>query len=223
MYISLMLVRCELLLALACLVAAGAILYLAVEDPRSDSEPARPAAVLATLMLWLVIYAPFFLTPEQHRSGFAVLRCTPFEGGITESDLKLTAWANEHLPPDKGDIGLAALPLKLGVHGAEKHIYPVGGAQAILFYGKYYNYSFYNLEPHRKNRFDDYVANVQNIFNADWCLHHNIRYFYIPYLDEKNPKNPGLLQAVHAGKLKLIKRFGSSGIYEVLPRPSAGS
>jgi hypothetical protein len=64
------------------------------------------------------------------------------------------------------------------------------------------------------------VANVQNTFNADWCLRNNIRYFYIPLFDVQ--KNPGLKQALADGRLKPIMRFGSSGIYEVQPRHPAG-
>jgi hypothetical protein len=129
---------------------------------------------------------------------------------VTEDDLRLSAWIDEHLK-EKGDIGLAAWTYRCWTNDCEHHIYPVGGGYALALYGQSYRYRF--LLPALEGNADDYERHVRDDFDAAWCLRNNIRYIYAS--SEGLEKNPGLTEAVEAGELRLLHREGKSCLYEV--------
>lgn len=137
------------------------------------------------------------------------------EGPITEDDRKLVAWLDANLPPAKGLIGLTARLRAIGQNAREKHIYPIAGAQAPLYYSKGYNFCFTMTDPNLRTPYKDYRAHVRDRLDVDWCLLNNIRYFYVPegYLED----NPGIKKAIRDGHLRPVQggRFGASAIYEV--------
>jgi hypothetical protein len=135
---------------------------------------------------------------------------TGCSGAVTRDDLELVKWIDENIPPEKGLIGLTAYPIRAG---NEKHLYPVGGSQALLLYGKHYNICFFQLDPGRSYGFDDYVAHVYDAFDPQWCLDNNIHFFYVAGIYY----NQGIVRAIVTGALRPVKVIGGSGLYEPSP------
>lgn len=151
-------------------------------------------------------------------------------GPVTQDDLRLVAWMDANLPPERGVVGLAAHVYRFGVDSAgnfvtsnqayEKHVLPLAGAQAPMLYGQAWNYRFSNVDVSQASvSYDDYVEHVRHQFDAAWCLRNNVRYFYVP--DNSLKSNPGLQAAIRRQHLRPVQRIGSSCIYEVLPPAAA--
>src|SRR5262249_46032175 len=103
----------------------------------------------------------------------------------------------------------------------ERHIYPIGGARALLFYSKHYNFCFTQLDFSLPNSFEAYLRNVEESFNADWLLRNNVRYFYI--VKRHLPRDSALARAIAHGELVPVHRVGSSCIYKVVGGQPAAS
>jgi hypothetical protein len=156
-------------------------------------------------------------------SGFPTIPTTN-RFAVTENDLKLTAWLDEHVPPEKGTIGLAAFVFTAGPHNEEHHIYPLSGGHALALYGRHYNFRFFlpTLEGDGGGAYAEHVSvglahHLQGNrgFDAGWCLRNHIRYFYATR--EGLSKNPALTEAVARRRLSPVVQFGNSVLYEVRP------
>jgi len=214
-YMRFVLLRCELLLLFACLVAAGARLYLA----RPPARATWLLAVVGIAVCWLL--PALGLAAGVEVSGFPMVPTTD-RFGVTDDDLKLTAWLDEHVPPEKGTIGLAAFTFTAGPHGEEHHIYPLSGGHALALYGRHYNFRFFlpSLEGDGGAAYAEHVSGGlaqhpqrNRGFDADWCLRKNIRYFYVNL--KELSKNPALAEAIDRGTLVPVVQFGDSVLYEV--------
>jgi hypothetical protein len=241
-YLGFLLVRCELLVLFFCLLAAAVLLYLVVRGFLQDTEvlPQSLAAILAALACWALFAVPFL---NRHSSGHIIIPAIPIGGSITPDDVKLVAWIDARQPPLRGLIGLPAymyinrvaedridssLPpgIEVGSPGAkakdknvtiERHIYPVGGGRALLFYSKHYNFCFTHIDFSLPNSFESYLRNVEESFNADWLLRNNVRYFYI--VQRNLRKDSELARAITCGQLVPVHCVGGSCIYKVVGSP----
>src|SRR5262249_21939427 len=96
----------------------------------------------------------------------------------------------------------------------EEHVYALGGAQAVVQYGKHENFRFGMRSLEKNQGYEDYVAHVRDVFDAEWCWAHDIRFFYV---DKQGLKvNPGLVTAIASGKLKVLRQAEDSAVYEVV-------
>jgi hypothetical protein len=129
---------------------------------------------------------------------------------ITPEDQELAAWIDENIPPERGFIGLAATTF---TWGPEKHVYALGGAQAVVQYGRKDNFRFGMRALERNQGYEDYIANVRDHFNAAWCRSKDIRFFYVH--KESLEWNPGLVRAIQNGELRAVRQAGKSTLYEV--------
>ncbi len=216
MYVTLMAVRCELLLGFAAQAAAGVCLYLAAERARAR-RGARPLSRTAVAPLLLVMpYLGVLAAPDGYGCGYVVVPNRVSGGVITEDDLRLVAWANANLPPEKGLIGLAGSTMRLGIEGKELHLHPVAGAAAMLHYGTRYNFCFAPWDPSLPYSFEAYERHVKDDFDPKWCLCNNVRYFYVTR--HGLAVNPGLARAIDEGVLRPVRIEGDSGIYKVTAR-----
>ena len=135
-YMHYLLLRCELLLLFAFLAAASARLFLAHYPLRTP----RPVTAAAVAVCWLL--PALGLAAGVEVSGFPTIPTTDrFE--VSRDDLKLSAWLDDHVPPEKGTIGLAAFTFTVGPHDEEHHLYPLGGGHALALYGRHYNFRFF--------------------------------------------------------------------------------
>jgi hypothetical protein len=207
-YLMTMLTRVELVLLFAMLAAAGTLLHLYLRQHAIHGRLYRrlaPAGVAGFAILTLGLVAGNYM-----RSGYYIM---PVGNSYTISadDRKLVAWMDENLPPARGRIGLAAIAF---TRGPEKHLYAMYGSQAVVQYGRHYNFRFGMRSLEKDQGFDDYVANIYKSFNAPWCSEHDIHFFYV---DQRSLEfNPGLARAISEGKLKLLLQEGTSAIYEVV-------
>jgi hypothetical protein len=212
MYISLLAIHCELLLTFLGLAAAGTVFYLAARARRGKATAGRPVLSALLLAASFLPYALMYLRPWP--AGNVTLPSKPFGNPVTPEDLELVAWADTHLPPEKGLIGMAARTGYLGPGGTEEHIYPLDGAQALLLYGKHFNCCFSQWDVGRAYGFDDYNAHVRDRLDPGWCLNNNIRYYYIPKSNLR--LNPGLARAIDQGLLRPVHQVGPSAVYRVV-------
>jgi hypothetical protein len=209
-YLETVLTRCELVMTFTCLAAACALLYLLARQSAYYWQLA-PAGVIA-----LVLATAFLLRSPYQRSGYLLI---PVGSGykLTDEDLELASWLEEQLPPERGSVGLAAVTLDWG---PERHIYAFAGAQAVLQYGRHYNFRFGLRSLERKQGYEDYVEHVRETFDPAWCLANDIRCFYVD--DRALKYNPGLARAISSKQLKLLRRAGESAVYEVVPPSGEG-
>jgi len=207
-YIGFLLLRWELLVLFAIACAAGLILFLFAERLRSVP---RLLVRVAFVLVFLVPHAPGLLTWPP--CGDVVLRPgTTFD--TTPNDLALVAWCNEHIPPEKGRIGMAAGMMRAGLRNEEDHFFGLRGMPAFLLDGKWGNYCF-TLRSLEKTDPADYRVHVRDEFDAAWCLQNDVRYFYATPLGMD--ANPGIRRAAEDGSLKQKIQFGDSVLYEVPP------
>jgi hypothetical protein len=216
-YLRYVLLRCELLLLFACLVAAGTHLYLVLERGGRLAGRARLAAgALLGAACWALPAAWLALTPPAARMAWnSGAPAVPQSGRfpITPDDLRLAAWLDDNVPPEKGDIGLAAWTFRCGVNDCEHRIYPVGGGHALPIYGRHYNYRFLAPDFEGEDGYQDYRARVRDHFDPDWCAKNHIHYFYATPAGLR--ENPGLAAAVAQGVLRPLHNEGDSCIYEL--------
>ncbi len=210
-YTRYLLPRCELLLMLACLAGSATSLYLAARQAGA-LRGARAAVLLgaAGLLCWLLPAA--WLLGGRQFSGTTVLPASA-RFSVTEDDLRLVAWIDDNLPPEKGQIGLAALATRGGPDKRERHLHPLDAGHALAVRGRHYNVRFALPALEGAAGFADYGARVRDEFDAAWCLANGLRYFYAGPNGLK--ENPGLARAVADGRLRPVHEGGSGVIYEV--------
>ncbi len=206
-YLRYLLLRVELLLLFACAIAASVRLYLVVERRRVW----RRAVTLGGLTVgWLV--PALGLLAGVLVTGFPVVPAHD-RFPVTGDDLNLAAWLGDNLPPERGDIGLAAMTFTAGPHHEEHHIYALDGGHALVLYGRCYNFRFLSPVLEGGRDIDAYEKHVRDGFDADWCLRNGIRYFYAT--PDGLARNPGLEKAVATGRLRLRHAEGHSCLYEL--------
>ncbi|HEX6277325.1 MAG TPA: hypothetical protein VFZ53_29990, partial [Polyangiaceae bacterium] len=204
--------RVELwLLFLAALAAAVS----ASLGPRNRRERAVATATIAGAVIvlgaWWLPYAQTRLDPR--RNSFIAWN-RGVSGLITQDDIELVSWMEQHLPPTQGLVGLASIPFKFG---PTKLLFPIGASQALPLYGKGYNFCFQVYDPSRTYSYDEYSQHVVNFLDPDWLLKNNIRYFHLPKGDLS--PNHGLSRALEIGMLQPVQTVSSSGVYEVRSLP----
>ena len=197
-YIRYLLVRCELLLAFACVAGAAALLL------------AGRRHLVLTGLCWL-LPAACLLTGRDLAGPIVVPTNARFP--VTDDDLRLVAWVDDHLPPEKGQIGLAALATRGGLNDQERHLHPLDAGHALVVRGRHHNYRFALPALEGAAGFADYRRRVADEFDAAWCLGRDLRYFYAGR--DGREKNPGLAKAIDDGRLREVYRAGDAAVYEV--------
>src|SRR5262249_30221572 len=208
---------CELLLLFAALASAGALVWLRL------AVSARPSAHVAAAASAAAVAALVIVVSARSGNGFLVIPVNTVHWNLalsahdrcgTQDRLELTAWIDEHIPADAGDVAVAAYTTPEMYTGEVDHIFAVNGGQAPLLYGRGYRCRFGvpTTEPRETAR--DYDAKVRDSFDPDWCRERGVRYFYIDAVGFR--ANPGLARAVEKGLLKPVHRVGGSGVYEVV-------
>jgi hypothetical protein len=213
-YLQTMQTRVELVLLFTILAGSIVLIHLVLRHSREFSWTYRrlaPAGVAGVGLLLVVLVAGGYM-----RSGYYIMP-DGHDYAVAADDLRLVAWMDENLSGEQGQVGLAATTY---TWGPEKHVYALGGAQAVVQYGRRDRFRF-GLRSLEKNRgYEEYVAHVRDRFDGNWCLEHEIRFFYV---DRKSLKlNPGLANAIHDGRLKPIKEAGESALYEVVATAEGG-
>jgi hypothetical protein len=211
-YLRYLLLRCELLLLFAAFVGAGTHLYLTVEARgRLRGRAGVTAIALLAAACWALPAAWLVVrTPRLEWAGpTTVIDNRRF--AVTDDDLRLAAWIDDHLPP--GDVGLAALTYHCGLNDYEHHIYPVDGGFALAVYGRSYRYRFLIPALETEAAVTGYEKHVHDDFDAAWCLRNGIHYFYATPNGLR--ENPGLAKAAATGALRLLHAEGESRLYEV--------
>jgi hypothetical protein len=214
-YFRYLLLRCELLLLFAALVAAGTHLYLTAESRGRLRGRARAAAgVLLAAACWALPAA--WLVARPPRLEWAGTPTVPDNHRFpaTDDDRRLLAWIEDNLPPGGGDVGLAAMTARGGVDDHEHHIYPLDGGFALVAYGRDYRFRFVMPALEGDDGVEGYEKHVRDDFDAGWCLRNGIRYFYAA--PDGLRENPGLAKAVEGGRLRPLHREGASAVYEVV-------
>jgi hypothetical protein len=208
-YLGFLLLRWELMLFFAVVCAVGLALQLLAEqaDPRWSR-----LAPLAWTAAGLLVVLPA-LSGQWMPAGVRVMHLGATHV-ITADDLALVAWCDEHLPADKGLIGMAARAHLAGPGMEEKHLAGLGGMPAFILYGKQGNYCFTLATLEASRWFDGYLGHVKSDFDAGWCLENGVHYFYISPIGLR--ENPGLARAIARGQLRLLHAEGESAIYEVV-------
>jgi len=214
LYLRFVLLRSEVLLTFAVLAGALALVYVCGQAGRA-SAMAWPRGIVATACALVYLSLGLTLSPLVHRSGYVIAWINPaFGKTITPDDVALVRWMDEQPALREGLIGLAAAA---GKHlTGEPYLYSVGGSQAVPLYSRYDNYCFDQLEPRLRYRRAEYEAHVQNRFDADWCLQHNIRWFF--FSSQALDVNPGLARAIADGQLEPMQTVGQSAVYRVVPQ-----
>lgn len=208
-YMGFVLLRWELLWALAVALASATVLWRGTAKLPS----AAPAVVrVATVAgVGLIVYQ--VASGAWPRSGDPVVR-TGNALAFTADDLRLVAWCDEHIPSEKGFIGMAAVMGRAGRNNAERHVTGLGGMGAFLLHGKGGNYRF-TMRTLEGDGWAAYRDHVHDRFDAAWCLRNGITHFYASPLGLQPEINPGLHQAVATGQLQEVVRFGASALYAV--------
>jgi hypothetical protein len=202
-----LLLRCEFLLLFTFLAAGGTRLFLTLEA--RSSRAARRTAAAGAVAFWLL--PAHGLSIGVLVTGFPVVPTTD-RFMVTPDDVKLAAWLADNVPPDKGNIGLAAFTFTAGPNDIERYIFPLGGGHALPLYGRHYNFRFFlpNLEGDGGT---GYRQHVHDGFDPRWCRANDVRYFYAT--PDGLARNPGLARAVGDGRLRLVHQEGDSCVYEV--------
>jgi hypothetical protein len=214
-YLGFLLLRWELTLFFAVLCAVGLALHLLGEQAGARRRRLVPLAWMAAgLVAVLSIGAG-----NWPRSGVGIMTLQP-NHLTTADDLALAAWCDEHLPPEKGLIGMAAGTSRAGPNRAEKHLTGLGGVPAFLLYGKQGNYCFTLTSLGASAWYDGYGDHVKRDFDADWCLRNGVHYFYVTPLGLR--ANPALAQGIARGRLQRLHAVGESAIYEVVREGTPG-
>jgi hypothetical protein len=206
-YLRYLLLRCELLLLFVCLASACARLFLALEA--RSGRAARRAAVVAAVGCGLL--PALGLLAGVAVSGFAVVPTTDRFAPTTD-DLKLSAWLADNVPPEKGNVGLAAFTFRAALNDVEHYVVPIKGGHAVALYDRHYNFRFAvpALEAQGVGEYRDHVGDR---LDPRWCRENEVRYFYATA--DGLAKNPGLAAAVEDGRLRPLHREGDSCVYEL--------
>ncbi len=214
-YLRYLLLRVELLLLFACLAASVAQLFLLLES-RERLPVVTRAIALGSLALACCVFPIIWLfvpRADLEWSGTpTMLQNNRFK--VTPDDLRLAAWVDDHVPPDTGAIGLAALTYRCGTNNAEHHIYPVDGGLALALYTRSYNVRFLMPALEGRRGVVEYERHVRDKLDGEWCRINGIRYFYATPAGLR--ENPGLARAKAAGQLTLLHAEGESAVYKVV-------
>ena len=201
------LLRCELLLLFACLAAAIARLFLALEA--RSGRAARRAAAAGLAAGWLL--PALGLAAGVLVGGFPVVPTTD-RFAPTPDDLRLADWLADNVPPEKGNVVLAAFTFTAGPGDVERYVFPVKGGYALALRDPHHNFRFL-LPCLEGDGMTNYRQHVLDALDAHWCRENGVRYFYA------NPEgladNPGLAAAVEDGRLQPRHREGDSCVYEL--------
>jgi hypothetical protein len=130
-YTRFLLTRCDVLLLFTCVLAASVWLVVALPGDRRPTRSARGLRLVLTIVLCWILPG-YLIVSESCMSGCARIP-VDHRFTVTGDDLELVAWADAHLPAEKGTIGLAAFTFEAGPNKVEKHIYPVGSGVAFGF------------------------------------------------------------------------------------------
>jgi hypothetical protein len=209
-YLGFLLVRGELLGLFVGLTAGAAVLALL---PWQATILRRWGSLLAMTAVALPpgVYLYALAGGRSHVGMLVVPTTTLWRVG--PEDVELTAWIDDNIPPQE-TIGLQAHTFRAGPSSRECHLFPYGGALAVVLHGKHANYRFFEATE-RPGAYEDYQRNVEDSLNVAWCLRNGIHYFYVTEADAR--LNPGLHRAVAEGKLREVHRVGSSAVYRVSP------
>jgi hypothetical protein len=207
-YLRYLLLRCELLLLFTGLAAACARLFLIVEA--RSGQAARRASVAAAVGCGLL--PALGLLAGVLVSGFPIILTTDrFEP--TANDIKLSAWLADNVPPNKGNIALAAFTFRASLGDVEQYIIPLEGGHAVALYDPHYNFRFAVPALEDQQGVAAYRQHVGDTLDLRWCRENEVRYFYVPA--KGLAENPGLDAAVRDGRLRPLRREGDSCVYEL--------
>lgn len=211
-YVGFLLIRCELVLLFVICISAIAVVVGGVGKRTSTSSPGILGPVVVTLgcaLPYLLLVNPPF------RSGLVVMPSNSFHGTITLDDVRLARWIDANLPAEGGLIGVAAVPLQGWRDAGETHLYPIGGARALVLYGTRNRVCFTQITTRPTPGFQAYQNRVQQSFDADWCVANDIHYFYVPV--QALAMQPSLAEAVSKGSLVPVRREESACLYRIVP------
>jgi hypothetical protein len=207
-YVGFVLLRWELVLVFVAAITAGAALFLLAEAlPLGARLFVRLSGGLA--LAGLVAGVVWGQRPPC--GDFVMTTSSAFV--TTPDDFALVAWCDDHLPPQRGLIGMAGALGRAGLHGEEEHLIGLNGMPAFLLRGRGGNYCFTLTTLEGPHWVEGYAAHVHEHFDPGWCLANDVRYIYAGPLGLA--VNPGLAAAVKDGRLRPLRREGSSGVYEV--------
>jgi hypothetical protein len=206
-YLRHLLLRCELLLLFACFAAACTRLYLVLEA-RSGRAARRGAPAAAA---GCAVLPALGLLGGVMVSGFTVIpaldRFAP-----TADDLRLSVWLTDNVPPEKGNIALAAFMSHAPLPDEEQYIIPDKGGHAVALYDPHYNFRF-AVPILEAEGFAAYRNHVGERLDPRWCRENGVRFFYAT--PGGLAQNPGLANAVAGGRLRPLHREGDSCVYEL--------
>lgn len=207
-YLALVLFRMQAVTLFFILAASVALLYV-----RLDRMPLRWKSMVLAGAAALVMSVLPLNTMRHFRQCAFTIENQGREGKIEHADIQLVEWIDQNLANENGILGLAGDAYFVG---AEKHLYPYSGAQAVVLYGRMTNFCFFSVQQSERYGFDAYAQRVQSNFDAQWCLDNNIRWFYITR-DMLKLRAP-LDKAVQDGRLVAIQTFGESSVYKVVAK-----
>jgi hypothetical protein len=133
---------------------------------------------------------------------------------VTEPDRECIAWIDANLPPEKGQVGLAARAIRTAYHKEEKRLESLTSGVGVALYSRHYNYRFVLSALEGADGWEDYARHVQDRLDAAWCLDHGIRWFYVP--EAARLINPGLDEAIKTGTLSPCRQGITGAVYEVV-------
>jgi hypothetical protein len=212
-YVVFLLLRIELMFWFSLFLAALGLLVSAGSSSHRTGRFIRP--IVGALCLFLCGVAALTTLGILPRSGLLLVRVNLKHFRVTADDVRLVEWCDEHIPAERGNIGLAAGTFPGGPRGDERHIYALYGGQAFLLYGRQGNYRFALSNLEHESGYEDYLAHIQKKFDPEWCLRNNIRFVYAT--PSALELNPGLAQAIKEEKvLRPLRKEGLPTIYEVV-------
>ncbi len=212
-YLIFLLLRFEILILFAAFAASCAHLIPLVLHSSRWGAYGRVLAIQLFLVPVGLLFA--VLLTSGGRGGHLVTPLT-LNWRVGTDDYRLLEWYEKNLSPERGGIGLQAYSFIGGPDSSEKHLYPLGGANVFVLYGIKSHYHFFG-PAEVEGIYDEYLAHVRDNLDVEWCFRRGIRFFYLT--TDFFSYNPGLANAVRDGRLRPVKRFGVSGIYEVVAGP----
>ena len=208
-YLRFILNRCELLLLFVFL-TAGLVILLQQLATAARFQPVRTGIIVVLMTVSVVLFAMRIVTDDRYDLHHIKVPINP-AWAVSDDDLRLVAWIDEHVQPNER-IAPQAYTMQSGPRKIERHLYPAGGAVALVLYGKHRNYRFF-WPTEREGIYEEYLKNVKESLNVEWCRANGIRYFYVTAGSDDN--NRSLHKAIGEGVLRLKHREGKSGLYEI--------
>lgn len=210
-YTLYLLPRCELLLLFA---AAAAGLVLLTRGRGGSGTPARPRGLRALVFLGLACWlVPGACLGRRDFSGTVTIP-TNDRFPVTEGDLRLLAWLDEHVPPERGQVALAGQSSQGGFQERERFHNALDAGPAFILWGRHANYRFALAALEPSGVMEEYPQRLGEAFDGAWCRAQGIHYVYVGA--QGLAENPGLVEAIAAGRLRPVCQEGTSAIYEVV-------